>query len=1155
MTTRRYIFARLRHDPRSTMALGLGVFVGSAVLTGALLVGDSMRASLRDRALARLGGVEYALTAVRFFSPELGNVRRYDPNIKRDAPGMVEPVILLNAAVIHADTRARISRVQVFGVTEGFWSLEAKRTADAASNETAAGSLPSGMGRLSESEDHCFVNRTLATQIGAASGEELLLSFVKPSEAPLESLLGRRDDSLATLRVKIAGILPDGSLGDLSLRPTRIQPCNVFVPLERLQRALRREGRVNLVLYGGSETSSSRRPLFPPDLSDLQERKTLADLGLSLRVSDEHGYVAVESGQWLLEPASEALVFAVTKQMACPSSSVFAYLANEMRVASGASVPYSIVAGLAADATWWDRVRDVAGAAVTPPADDDILINEWTARRLGAGVGDEVTLKYFVSRGVTGLQEAEARFRISAILPMEGPTQDPGFTPTYEGITDARRLNDWDPPFPFDAKRIGPDDEAYWDRYRAAPKAFIDLKRAQQFWTEASPSQGRLTSVRLFPPAGQTCEQLRGRLERNLLGDADLTAFGFALEPVLERALAASRGTTDFSGLFLGFSSFLIVSACVLVGLLFKLGIERRAKEIGLLQAVGLPPGRVRALLLGEGVIVAFLAALAAAPAAIGYAWLLIEGLHTRWSAATQAPFLTLHVSMLSVIIGTAGAVGIAALSMAWGLRGLAGLSTWRLAGGAAGLESSFNGRAHRGRGFMVTAGGLLLIGATTAFMNGSSQQAALWFFGGGASVLGGGLCLVYVWLRNTSRRGIVRAGRLAMVRLGVGGARRHPSRSLLTMTLIALAMFLIASLSVFRLDVAADLRRDGGTGGFSLLAETSLPLPFDLSEEQGRLSLGMSPAAVDRLRDVNVLPFRLRVGDSTSCLGLYAPARPRILGATPRAIARGGFSFAAIGDETSQARANPWTLLDRTFDDGAIAVIGDEAAVRWQLHSGLGRDFVIEDEAGKPVTLRFVALLRRSVLQDELIVSEAAFRRLFPSRAGHGFFLIEAPPQREALVAADLERELAPFGLDVTPTRKRLAEYLAVQNTYLETFQLLGGFGLMLGAAGLAVVMLRNVVERRAELGLMEAMGMPARSLMMYLWSEGALLVAAGLMIGLLGAATAVGPFVVADPARVPWRLVGLCILGTLVVGIGACRAALAVTLRGPLVSAIRRE
>ena len=49
------------------LAVACGVAVGTAVLTGALLVGDSMRGSLRHLTLDRLGRIEEVLVADRFF--------------------------------------------------------------------------------------------------------------------------------------------------------------------------------------------------------------------------------------------------------------------------------------------------------------------------------------------------------------------------------------------------------------------------------------------------------------------------------------------------------------------------------------------------------------------------------------------------------------------------------------------------------------------------------------------------------------------------------------------------------------------------------------------------------------------------------------------------------------------------------------------------------------------------------------------------------------------------------------------------------------------------------------------------------------------------------------------------------------------------------
>ena len=146
----------------------------------------------------------------------------------------------------------------------------------------------------------------------------------------------------------------------------------------------------------------------------------------------------------------------------------------------------------------------------------------------------------------------------------------------------------------------------------------------------------------------------------------------------------------------------------------------------------------------------------------------------------------------------------------------------------------------------------------------------------------------------------------------------------------------------------------------------------------------------------------------------------------------------------------------------------------------GVGSQLVIRDAEDRPVTLEVVGLLNNSVLQGNLLVSEANFLQLFPDTGGYRFFLMEP---REGVTNADadavartLESTLAADGLDVVDAKQQLAGFLAVQNTYLSTFQSLGALGLLLGTVGLAVVQLRSVLERREELALMRRRGLSGR-------------------------------------------------------------------------------
>ena len=153
------------------------------------------------------------------------------------------------------------------------------------------------------------------------------------------------------------------------------------------------------------------------------------------------------------------------------------------------------------------------------------------------------------------------------------------------------------------------------------------------------------------------------------------------------------------------------------------------------------------------------------------------------------------------------------------------------------------------------------------------------------------------------------------------------------------------------------------------------------------------------------------------------------------------------------------------------------------------------------------------------------------------------------------LERELSDYGLAAETTGRRLAGFLAVQNTYLSTFQSLGGLGLMLGTFGLAAVQLRNVLERRGELALLRAVGFRRRKLGWLVFLEHSVLLIAGLGIGTTMALLAVLPFVFARSNTFPWASLAATLALVLAVGLVAGTLAVRAALNAPLLATLREE
>jgi hypothetical protein len=324
-----------------------------------------------------------------------------------------------------------------------------------------------------------------------------------------------------------------------------------------------------------------------------------------------------------------------------------------------------------------------------------------------------------------------------------------------------------------------------------------------------------------------------------------------------------------------------------------------------------------------------------------------------------------------------------------------------------------------------------------------------------------------------------------------------------LSVSLIAAATFLIVSVGAFRRGVedVHDVR--SASGGYALMAETVVPLMHDPSTPDGRRALNLGAG----LEGIDVARFRLRPGDDASCLNLYKPQNPRLIGATDKFVRANRFSFAGSMAGTVEEYANPWLLLERRFNDGEVPVIGDATSLAYVFHLAVGDHYVMQGPDGRQLTLRIVGALRDSVLQSELIMADRQFTRLFPRNEGFRVFLIAADAPRVPAVTASLEQQLEDFGMDVQSTADRLASYHRVENTFLMTFQALGAIGLVLGTLGLGTVLLRNVLERRRELAVLQATGYRRGHLVQMVMAESLFLLACGLVLGVACAAVAIAP------------------------------------------------
>jgi putative ABC transport system permease protein len=777
-------------------------------------------------------------------------------------------------------------------------------------------------------------------------------------------------------------------------------------------------------------------------------------------------------------------------------------------------------------------------------------------------------------------------FKLRAIVELKTPdgkptpAADPKLTPELPGVTDQASIRDWELPFEL-VEPIRDQDEDYWDKHSTTPKAFVSLATAERLW----PSRWGTISLLRHPnlPNGEAASAVASATGK-LAAAIDPSALGMTFLPVKQLGLQAASGTTPFGGLFLGFSFFLIAAALMLIALLFQLGIQQRARELGTLAAIGVGKKRITTLLSREGLLVAAAGATVGVAFGILYAWLMITGLRTWWLAAISTPFLELHVAWPSLFIGWLAGVALSWLTIRWSIRRLGRSPVAQL------LNGSFVTSARRAKPKSQRAVWTIRILIFLALyslidlavvLQGEARAGA--FFGTGAIILIFLLGEIRLRLRGRGRSADA-SQTFSLPKLSRLNAARNPGRSTLTIGLVAAASFLIVAISAFRLETS-----DAGTGGFDYVATSDQPIHYDLNTPEGRLELGFSESRrpnqkesdEELLSALQIYSFRVASGEDASCLNLYQPMQPRVLGVPNDFVERGGFAWAGVADGFAD---DPWKSLSNDLGrdkrgEPIVPVVIDASTAIYSLHlKGVGSQLTIRDAADQPVTVQVVGLLKNSILQGNLLASEANFLRLFPDTGGYRYFLLERnvnaeraggfipPGQARRLastasedgtrsVPAILESALANEGFDVVDAREQLAAFLAVQNTYLSTFQSLGALGLLLGTVGLAIVQLRSVLERRGELAVMRAGGFPrARLVRMVIW-ENAVLLGGGLAVGCIAAAVALIPQWAPQGASFPWLALAV-LLGTIAVtGIVAGWLATRSALRAPLLPALRGD
>jgi ABC-type antimicrobial peptide transport system permease subunit len=1064
--------------------------LASAILTGALLVGDSVDYSLRQTALARLGDIQHAISLQnRFVDQELADA------IQNRASAEVCPLLHLRGMAmvqrLPEGVKTQVNQVQVLGVDSRFWRFSPEITLELAEYEVA-------------------VNDKLASALGVGPGDEISLRVIRPDlmarDAPLSS---RENEPVIRTLFTVKQVLPDTGLGRYSLTAQQIAPYNAFVNLTWLQEQVGLEGRVNTILAGEGTTSEAIEQV-------LRESWELEHLGLQLR-QHPSGVVQLESDRVFLDEEVARAALAIPG-----AHGTLAYLVNT--VSKGAeTTPYSFA---------------LAGGDFGDIGDGEIVINQWLAEHLSAREGDRLRVTYYQLLPNNEFVETRRTFTVRDVLAMDLLSDERDLMPVFPGLSNVNSCRDWKIGMPMDEALLkDAANESYWQQFGQTPKLFVNLQTGQTMWSNRF---GSLTGVR-FEEGADRVGEIRHALKQTI--DPGKVGVGFV--PVRDQALAAVSQAMDFGGLFLGMSFFLIIAALILTGLLFVFTLQQRAPEFGTLLALGFRPGRIRLTVMTEAGAVALLGSAVGALAGTAYTRALIFGLSRFWQGAVASAAIRYHAEPGTALLGGALGLCCAIVTMAVASRRQMRHTARELLATDFTLEKRVAG--HRRAPYLrplvlPVCGFALAVIIVAALVAIKPSDIVLPFFGVGSLLLLSGLGLLrFVLVAQASKRS---AEHPTVTSVAIQNIARRRGRSLSVAGLLACGCFLVFSVSSMREDLTAHSgERWSGTGGFELYAEATVPLQDD-------------PAVSLDAEDIRAVPLRVHDGDDASCLNLNYAQTPRLLGVNADTLSALHAFLPQDDDE------NLWGLLNLELEGNAVpALVGDSDTAMWGLRKKTGIEngdlLIYSDESGNEVTLKLVGQLpmRLSVFQGTILISEDAFTRLYPSESGFRVFLIDTAPAEAEDAASILKRVYERHGMDVVPALQRLREFYVVQSTYLAMFLVLGGLGLTLGGAGMGIVVLRNVLERRREIAVLQALGYERRTVLQMLFTEHGLLLLAGMGVGVIAAAVSMVPAVLVTESYVslPFQLALLLLV--LLCGVACTAIALFAALEKDILPALRHE
>lgn len=281
-------YKNIRFFSRYYKLVAAAALITVAVITGSLVVGDSVRNTLAGRVKERLGDTETVIFSCNSFMDE--------KLTEAITPDGTETGILLTNGFI--SSKGKLLPVYVWGIDQA--------------------SIPKGSAKL---------NPALAKELGQSRQEAIVLRLPASGLIPSGSLFVT-DTYTTGLRLSFNGIAEVEDGGNISMKNEQVIPLNIFINREELAETLEAEGKINLILSNKTITGDA-----------FVQAWNHASSGLSSARGE--GFTEITSDRVFMQ---EKVTETITRNNP-GANRLFSYLANSME-RGNTSIPYSFVTAM-----------------------------------------------------------------------------------------------------------------------------------------------------------------------------------------------------------------------------------------------------------------------------------------------------------------------------------------------------------------------------------------------------------------------------------------------------------------------------------------------------------------------------------------------------------------------------------------------------------------------------------------------------------------------------------------------------------------------------------------------------------------------------------------------------------------------------------------